>query len=241
MQIIKLSTNNLVKSFKGRRVVDGVGLEVKPGEVVGLLGPNGAGKTTIFYMVVGLIGPESGEVFLGDEDITHLPMYKRARKGISYLPQEPSVFRKLTVRENIKAVLEFLELSKDEEEAQLAGLLEEFSITHIKDSKAYALSGGERRRVEIARSLVNSPLFILLDEPFAGIDPIAVADIQDIIIKLKNKGIGVLLTDHNWREMLGICDRAYIIYGGKIIEEGTPDMIIESKKAREAYLGEVVR
>lgn len=241
MQIIKLSTNNLVKSFKGRRVVDGVGLEVKPGEVVGLLGPNGAGKTTIFYMVVGLIGPESGEVFLGEEDITHLPMYKRARKGISYLPQEPSVFRKLTVRENIKAVLEFLELSKDEEEAQLAGLLEEFGITHLKDSKAYALSGGERRRVEIARSLVNSPLFILLDEPFAGIDPIAVADIQNIIIKLKNKGIGVLLTDHNWREMLGICDRAYIIGGGKIIEEGTPDMIIASKKAREAYLGEVVR
>lgn len=241
MQVIKLSTNNLIKSFKGRRVVDGVGMEVRPGEVVGLLGPNGAGKTTIFYMVVGLIGPESGEVFLGEEDITHLPMYKRARKGISYLPQEPSVFRKLTVGENIKAVLEFLELSEDEEEARLAGLLEELGITHLKDSKAYALSGGERRRVEIARSLVNSPLFILLDEPFAGIDPIAVADIQDIIIKLKNKGIGVLLTDHNWRETLGICDRAYIIDGGKIIEEGTPDTIMESKKARESYLGERVR
>lgn len=238
MQVIKLSTRNLIKSFKGKRVVDGVGMEVRPGEVVGLLGPNGAGKTTIFYMVVGLIGPESGEVFLGEEDITHLPMYKRARKGISYLPQEPSVFRKLTVGENIKAVLEFLELSEDEEEARLSGLLEELGITHLKDSKAYALSGGERRRVEIARSLVNSPLFILLDEPFAGIDPIAVADIQDIIIKLKNKGIGVLLTDHNWRETLGICDRAYIIDGGKIIEEGTPDTIMESKKVREAYLGE---
>lgn len=241
MQIIRLSSKGLVKSFKGRRVVDGIGLEVRQGEVVGLLGPNGAGKTTIFYMVVGLISPESGEVFLGDEDITHLPMYKRARKGISYLPQEPSVFRKLTVRENIKAVLEFLELPKDEEDARIEGLLEDLGITHLENSKAYALSGGERRRVEIARSLVNSPSFILLDEPFAGIDPIAVADIQDIITKLKSKGIGVLLTDHSWRETLGICDRAYIIDGGKIIEEGTPGAIMESKKAREAYLGERAR
>jgi len=241
MQIIRLSSKGLVKSFKGRRVVDGVGLEVRQGEVVGLLGPNGAGKTTIFYMVVGLISPESGEVLLGDEDITHLPMYKRARKGISYLPQEPSVFRKLTVRENIKAVLEFLELPKDEEDARIEGLLEDLGITHLENSKAYALSGGERRRVEIARSLVNSPSFILLDEPFAGIDPIAVADIQDIITKLKSKGIGVLLTDHSWRETLGICDRAYIIDGGKIIEEGTPGAIMESKKAREAYLGERAR
>ncbi|MBI3755140.1 MAG: LPS export ABC transporter ATP-binding protein [Deltaproteobacteria bacterium] len=240
MQIVRLSTKSLVKSFKGRRVVDGVGLEVRQGEVVGLLGPNGAGKTTIFYMVVGLIGPESGEVFLGDEDITELPMYKRARKGISYLPQEPSVFRKLTVRENIKAVLEFLELPADEEDIRLKGLLEDLGITHLENSKAYALSGGERRRVEIARSLVNSPSFILLDEPFAGIDPIAVADIQDIITRLKGKGIGVLLTDHNWRETLGICDRAYIIDGGKIIEQGTPGAIMESKKAREAYLGERV-
>ncbi len=241
MQIIRLSSKGLVKSFKGRRVVDGIGLEVRQGEVVGLLGPNGAGKTTIFYIVVGLISPESGEVLLGDEDITHLPMYKRARKGISYLPQEPSVFRKLTVRENIKAVLEFLELPKDEEDARLEGLLEDLGITHLENSKAYALSGGERRRVEIARSLVNSPSFILLDEPFAGIDPIAVADIQDIITKLKSKGIGVLLTDHSWRETLGICDRAYIIDGGKIIEEGTPGAIMESKKAREAYLGERAR
>lgn len=237
----RLRTQGLVKSFKGRRVVDGVGLEVRQGEVVGLLGPNGAGKTTIFYMVVGLVSPESGEVFLGDEDITHLPMYKRARKGISYLPQEPSVFRKLTVRENIKAVLEFLDLPADEEDIRLKGLLEDLGITHLENSKAYTLSGGERRRVEIARSLVNSPSFILLDEPFAGIDPIAVADIQDIITKLKGKGIGVLLTDHNWRETLGICDRAYIIDGGKIIEQGTPGAIMESKKAREAYLGERAR
>ncbi|MBI3753799.1 MAG: LPS export ABC transporter ATP-binding protein [Deltaproteobacteria bacterium] len=238
MQTVKLSTDGLVKSFKGRKAVCGVSLEVRQGEVVGLLGPNGAGKTTIFYMMVGLIGPESGRVCLGDEDITQLPMYKRARKGISYLPQEPSVFRKLTVKENIKAIIEFLELPKEEEEKKLKGLLAELGIAHLENSKAYSLSGGERRRVEIARSLVNAPSFILLDEPFAGIDPIAVADIQDIIITLKGKGIGVLLTDHNWRETLGICDRAYIIDGGKIIEQGTPGAIMESKKAREAYLGE---
>ena len=235
---MQLSTTNLVKSFRGRKVVAGVNLAVNRGEIVGLLGPNGAGKTTIFYMVVGLIGPEDGRISLGDEDITQLPMYKRARKGISYLPQEASVFRKLTVGENIRAVLEFLDLPKDEEDKRQKGLLHELGIAHLENSKAYSLSGGERRRVEIARSLVNSPSFILLDEPFAGIDPIAVADIQDIIVKLKSKGIGVLLTDHNWRETLGICDRAYIIDEGKIIEEGTPDEIMESKKAREVYLGE---
>src|SRR3990170_6183953 len=235
---MQLSTTNLVKSFRGRKVIAGVNLAVNQGEVVGLLGPNGAGKTTIFYMVVGLIGPEEGSISLGDEDITELPMYKRARKGISYLPQEPSVFRKLTVKENIKAVIEFLELSKEEAEKKSKSLLDELGITHLEKSKAYSLSGGERRRVEIARALVNSPYFMLLDEPFAGIDPIAVADIQDIIVKLKSKGIGVLLTDHNWRETLGICDRAYIIDEGKIIEEGTPDEIMESKKAREVYLGE---
>ncbi|MBI5327314.1 MAG: LPS export ABC transporter ATP-binding protein [Deltaproteobacteria bacterium] len=238
MQIIKLKTEGIVKSFKGRGVVGGVSLEVGRGEVVGLLGPNGAGKTTIFYMVVGLIWPEEGKICLGDEDITNLPMYKRARKGISYLPQEPSVFRKLTVKKNIMAVIEFLELPKEEGEQRLKELLDELGIAHLGNSKAYTLSGGERRRVEIARSLVNSPSFILLDEPFAGIDPIAVADIQDIIIKLKSKGIGILLTDHNWRETLGICDRAYIIDQGKIIEQGTPQEIMESKKAREAYLGE---
>ncbi len=238
MQTVRLSTRHLIKSFKGRNVVDGVSLEVRQGEAVGLLGPNGAGKTTTFYMVVGLIGPESGKVYFGDEDITHLPMYKRAQKGISYLPQEPSIFRRRTVRENIKAVIEFLDLGKEEEDIRLNGLLDELGIAHIAKSKAYSLSGGERRRVEIARSLVNSPCFILLDEPFAGIDPIAVADIQDIIIKLKNKGIGILLTDHNWRETLGICDRAYIIDRGRIIEEGLPAEIMGSKKAREAYLGE---
>src|SRR3990170_4129041 len=221
-----------------KSVVAGVNLAVNRGEIVGLLGPNGAGKTTIFYMVVGLIGPEDGRISLGEEDITQLPMYKRARKGISYLPQEASVFRKLTVGENIRAVLEFLDLPKDEEDKRQKGLLHELGIAHLENSKAYSLSGGERRRVEIARSLVNSPSFILLDEPFAGIDPIAVADIQDIIVKLKSKGIGVLLTDHNWRETLGICDRAYIIDEGEIIEEGTPDEIMESKKAREVYLGE---
>lgn len=238
MQMMQLKTSNLVKSFKGRKVVDGVSLEVRQGEVVGLLGPNGAGKTTIFYMVVGLIGPEQGKVLLGDVDITQLPMYKRARKGISYLPQEPSVFRKLTVKENIKAVIEFLELSKEEAEKKSKSLLDELGITHLEKSMAYSLSGGERRRVEIARALVNSPYFMLLDEPFAGIDPIAVADIQDIIIKLKKKGIGILLTDHNWRETLGICDRAYIIDCGKILEVGAPAEILRSKKAKEAYLGE---
>lgn len=241
MQVIQLSTNNLVKSFKNRKVVDGVSLTIGQGEVVGLLGPNGAGKTTIFYMVLGLVSPEYGKICLGDRDITQLPMYKRAQIGISYLPQEPSVFRKLTVEDNIKAILEFLELPKEEEEARLKSLLEELGITHLRNSKAFSLSGGERRRVEIARSLVNSPSFILLDEPFAGIDPIAVADIQDIILKLKSKGIGVLLTDHNWRETLGICDRAYIIDAGRIIETGTPAEIMESKKAREAYLGERAR
>jgi lipopolysaccharide export system ATP-binding protein len=235
---MKLTASDLVKSFKGRRVVDRVSFTVGRGEVVGLLGPNGAGKTTVFYMMVGLIGPEEGAVYLGDEDITQLPMYKRAGKGLSYLPQEPSIFRKLTVKQNIKAVIEFLEPDKNNGEKRLKSLLEELGITHIQDSKAYALSGGERRRVEIARSLVISPLFMMLDEPFAGIDPIAVADIQDIIIKLKNKGIGILLTDHNWRETLGICDRAYIIDNGRIIETGTPDEIIRSKKVKEAYLGE---
>ena len=238
---MQLSTSDLVKSFKGRKVVAGVGLTVGQGEVVGLLGPNGAGKTTIFYMVVGLIGPEEGKVCLGNEDITNLPMHKRARKGISYLPQEPSVFRKLTVKENIMAVIEFLELSKEEEEQKLKGLLDELGISHLESSKAYALSGGERRRVEIARCLVNSPSFILLDEPFAGIDPIAVADIQGIIMKLKSTGIGILLTDHNWRETLGICDRAYILSDGKIIEAGSPEEIANSDRARKVYLGEKFR
>lgn len=238
---MRFAAQNLVKSFKGRRVVDGVGLEVEPGEVVGLLGPNGAGKTTIFYIMVGLIGPDSGRVILGEEDVTQLPMYLRARRGIAYLPQEPSVFRKLTVEENIRAIVEFLPISKEGKEARFKRLLDELGITSLAKEKAYTLSGGERRRVEIARALVNSPTFILLDEPFAGIDPIAVADVQDIVMGLKSKGIGVLLTDHNVREALGICDRAYIINEGKVLEAGDPVEIAESRLAREVYLGERFR
>lgn len=238
---MRFVAQNLVKSFNGRRVVDGVGLEVEPGEVVGLLGPNGAGKTTIFYIMVGLIGPDSGRVILGEEDVTQLPMYLRARRGIAYLPQEPSVFRKLTVEENIRAIVEFLPISKEGKGAKVKGLLDELGITSLAKEKAYTLSGGERRRVEIARALVNSPTFILLDEPFAGIDPIAVADVQDIVMGFKSKGIGVLLTDHNVREALGICDRAYIINEGRVLEAGYPVEIAESRLAREVYLGERFR
>src|SRR3972149_5617956 len=203
---MQLSTANLVKSFRGRKVVAGVNLAVNRGEIVGLLGPNGAGKTTIFYMVVGLIGPEDGRISLGEEDITQLPMYKRARKGISYLPQEASVFRKLTVGGNIRAVLEFLDLPKDEEDKRQKGLLHELGIAHLEKSKEYSRAGGKRRGVEIAGSLVISPSFILLDEPFAGIDPIAVFDIQRIINHLKSKQIGILITDHNVRETLKVTD-----------------------------------
>jgi lipopolysaccharide export system ATP-binding protein len=229
---------DLTKSFRKRRVVDGVELRVRAGEVVGLLGPNGAGKTTIFYMVIGLIRPERGKICLNGEDITDLPMYVRARKGIGYLPQESSVFRKLTVEENIMAILESLPLSGSEREERLVCLLNELGLEVIRDRKAYSLSGGERRRVEITRALVTSPTFILLDEPFAGIDPIAVTDIQKIIFQLKNKGIGVIITDHNVRETLGICDRAYILNEGRILESGFPEKIAKSKKAREIYLGD---
>lgn len=233
-----LRTEGLKKSYGGRTVVNGVGLELKSGEVVGLLGPNGAGKTTTFYMVVGLCRPDSGRVHLDDQDITQLPMYRRARAGISYLPQEPSVFRKLTVAENLLAILETLDLSPGQRNSRLAELLEELRITHIARSKGYALSGGERRRVEIARALVIEPAFILLDEPFAGIDPIAVMDIQGIIAHLKQRGIGVLISDHNVRETLGVCGRAYIVNQGEILEHGTPEEIAVSKKAREIYLGD---
>ncbi|HBO84483.1 MAG: LPS export ABC transporter ATP-binding protein [Deltaproteobacteria bacterium GWC2_42_11] len=236
-----LSAFNLVKSFKKRKVVDDVSLTVLPGQIVGLLGPNGAGKTTIFYMIVGLMPPDSGAVSIGKDDVTDLPMYMRARRGISYLPQEASVFRKLTVEQNVRSVLEFLNLSKDEEDYRLNKLLKDFGINHLADTKAYALSGGERRRVEIARALVNSPVFMLLDEPFAGIDPIAVKDIQDMITELKSNGIGILLTDHNVRETLGICDKVYIINGGKILESGCPSDIMESRQVREIYLGEGFR
>jgi len=232
------SAVDLTKSFRKKRVVDGVGLTVKAGEVVGLLGPNGAGKTTVFYMVIGLIRPEKGRAFLNEEDITDLPMYLRARKGIGYLPQESSVFRKLTVEENIMAILESLALSRSEREERLESLLNELGLGVIRDRRAYSLSGGERRRVEITRALVTSPMFILLDEPFAGIDPIAVNDIQNIIIQLKYKGIGVIITDHNVRETLGICDRAYILNEGRILESGSPEKIAKSTKARRIYLGD---
>ncbi|MBI5886391.1 MAG: LPS export ABC transporter ATP-binding protein [Deltaproteobacteria bacterium] len=234
----KLAVAGLVKAFKKRTVVDGVSLHVEPGEIVGLLGANGAGKTTTFYMTVGLIQPDAGAVTLGAADITRMPMYERARLGISYLPQEPSVFRKLTVEENVMAIIEYLDIPQDEQAGRLASLLDELGVAHIAKSKAYALSGGERRRVEIARALVNSPVFLLLDEPFSGIDPIAVADIQEIMLGLKDKGIGILVTDHNVGATLGICDRAYIIDSGKLLKTGTPAEIIESKRVREVYLGE---
>ncbi|WKZ33893.1 MAG: LPS export ABC transporter ATP-binding protein [Thermodesulfobacteriota bacterium] len=237
----KLAVRGLVKSFKKRRVVDGVSLEIGPGEIVGLLGPNGAGKTTTFYMIVGLVSPDEGSVSLGEREITGLPMYERARLGISYLPQEPSVFRKLTVEENVRAVLEYMDIPRPEQEARLKDLLEELGVLHIAKSKAYALSGGERRRVEIARALVNSPAFLLLDEPFSGIDPIAVGDIQDIMLELKKKGIGILVTDHNVGATLGICDRAYIVGSGKLLKTGTPTEILDSRRVREVYLGDRFR
>ncbi len=228
----------LTKSFRRKRVVDHVSLEIDGGEVVGLLGPNGAGKTTIFYMIVGLLRPDAGTLFLNGEEITNLPMYLRARKGIGYLPQEPSVFRKLTVEENLIAILETLPLSKEEKQDRLEALLSELALTPLRKQKAYSLSGGERRRVEITRALVLSPSFILLDEPFAGIDPIAVLDIQTIIRQLKTKNIGIIITDHNVRETLGVCDRAYIINEGILLEAGTPEEIAQSPRARKIYLGD---
>jgi len=233
-----LRTENLVKAFRSRKVVNRVSLEVKQGEIVGLLGPNGAGKTTTFYMVVGLTCPDNGNVFLNDEDVTNFPMYKRAKKGMSYLPQEPSVFRKLTVEENIIAVLESQKLSTFDRKKKARSLLRELNILHIKDSMAYSLSGGERRRVEISRALATSPVFILLDEPFAGIDPIAVSDIQSIISQLKKRGIGVLITDHNVRETLSITDRAYIINEGEIISSGSPHQVAQDEKVKQIYLGD---
>ncbi len=219
-------------------MVDGVTLEAWGGEVVGLLGPNGAGKTTIFYMIVGLYRPNEGKIFLNGEELTELPMYVRARKGIGYLPQEPSVFRKLTVEENLMAILETLSLSKEDRKGRLEKLLNELGLSGLRRQKAFSLSGGERRRVEITRALVLSPMFILLDEPFAGIDPIAVADIQGIIRQLKSMGIGIIITDHNVRETLGVCDRAYIINEGRLLESGRPEEIAQSPKAKKIYLGE---
>jgi lipopolysaccharide export system ATP-binding protein len=233
-----LRTQNLVKSFRSRKVVNRVSIEVKQGEIVGLLGPNGAGKTTTFYMVVGLTRPDEGEVLLNDEDVTNFPMHKRAKKGVSYLPQEPSVFRKLTVEENILAVLETQKISAFDRKKKARSLLREMNILHIKDSMAYTLSGGERRRVEISRALATSPVFILLDEPFAGIDPIAVSDIQSIISQLKKRGIGVLITDHSVRETLSITDRAYIINAGEIISSGSPQRVAQDEKVKQIYLGD---
>ena len=234
----RLSMEGLVKTYGNKRVVDRVDLNVCSGEIVGLLGPNGAGKTTTFYMTVGLIQPNEGRVLLNDKDITRTPMYKRARNGICYLPQEASIFRKLTVEENVLAILQTLKLPKDEEQKRLARLLGELGTTHLAKNKAYSLSGGERRRVEITRALVTSPHFILLDEPFAGIDPLAVIDIQNIIRQLRDKGIGILISDHNVRETLGVCDRAYILNEGVVLEEGPPEKIAASETARKIYLGE---
>jgi len=233
-----LKIRNLAKSYRSRKVVNKVTLEIKQGEIVGLLGPNGAGKTTTFYMVVGLTRPDDGQVFLNDADITNFPMHQRAKKGLSYLPQEPSVFRKLTVEENLLAVLESQKLSTFDRKKKARSLLRELNILHIKDSMAYSLSGGERRRVEISRALATSPIFVLLDEPFAGIDPIAVADIQSIVSQLKNRGIGVLITDHNVRETLSITDRAYIINEGEIISSGSPHQIVQDEKVKQIYLGD---
>lgn len=235
MQVLKAT--DLVKTYKKRKVVDKISILVERGEVVGLLGPNGAGKTTTFYMVIGLIRPESGEVFFDNKRITYLPMFQRARLGIGYLSQEPSVFRKLTVEENIMAILEITDLSDRERKKRVESLLDELDILNIKHTMAYSLSGGERRRVEITRALATSPHFMLLDEPFAGIDPIAVADIQEIISRLKRKGIGILITDHNVRETLRITDRAYIINEGKIVDKGKPEEIAVSEKAKQIYLG----
>jgi lipopolysaccharide export system ATP-binding protein len=236
-----LSARNLRKRYKSRTVVHDVSFEVASGEVMGLLGPNGAGKTTCFYMVVGLIAADGGEVSLDGHELTHLPIHRRARLGLSYLPQEASVFRKLTVAENILAVLELQGLGKDEQGSRLEALLDELHIGHIRDTNAAALSGGERRRVEIARALATEPRFILLDEPFAGVDPIAVLDIQKIIRFLKGRGIGVLITDHNVRETLGICDRACIINAGNVLAAGRPDDIIYNEDVRKVYLGENFR
>lgn len=236
-----LSAKGLQKSYKGRPVVQGVDLCVKSGQVVGLLGPNGAGKTTSFYMMVGLVKPEAGAVYLDEQEVTKWPMYQRAAAGVAYLPQESSVFRKLTVEQNLLAILEYHVSDAKQRQRRLTELLDDFRLGHVATSPGYALSGGERRRTEIARALVIDPLFILLDEPFAGIDPLAVIDIQNIIIELKEREIGVLISDHNVRETLGVCDRAYILNSGEILEQGTPDHIIQSTVAREIYLGEDFR
>ena len=234
---LTIHTKELVKSYKGRTVVQHVSIDVQQGEIVGLLGPNGAGKTTTFYMVVGLIKPDEGSVFLNDQDITKLPMYKRAQMGIGYLPQEASVFRQLSVEDNILAVLEMTRLTKQERNHKLDSLLDEFNLHHVRKNNGDSLSGGERRRTEIARALAVDPKFILLDEPFAGVDPIAVEDIQGVVAKLKYKNIGILITDHNVNETLSICDRAYLLIEGKIFKHGTAEELAEDEQVRRLYLG----
>jgi lipopolysaccharide export system ATP-binding protein len=235
----QIKADHLVKAYKGRNVVDGMSISVEEGEIIGLLGPNGAGKTTTFYMIVGLIRPKSGRVFLNDQDITTLPMYKRARLGIGYLPQEPSIFKKLTVEENIRLLLEVVEpISPDQFESKINELIMDLGLNHVRYSKGFQLSGGEKRRVEIARALSLNPSFILLDEPFAGVDPIAVTEIQQIIRQLSEQGIGIIITDHNVRETLSITDRSYIIHKGSILLSGTPEAIATSEVAKKYYLGE---
>lgn len=235
---MELKAENINKTYKGRQVVKGVSLEVKKGEIVGLLGPNGAGKTTSFYMIVGLIKPDIGNVFLNSQNITKTPMYKRAKMGIGYLPQEVSVFRKLSVEDNITAILEMTSLSKQEQKIKLEALIEEFGLGHVRKTLGIKLSGGEKRRTEIARCLANEPDFILLDEPFAGVDPIAVEDIQRIVLKLREKNIGILITDHNVQETLSIVDRAYLLFEGAILKSGTAEILSEDQQVRKVYLGQ---
>jgi len=235
---MRLWTKNLVKKYKKRTVVNQVSVEVNQGEIIGLLGPNGAGKTTTFYMITGLIKPFEGQVFLDDMEITHMPMYKRAQLGVGYLAQEASVFRHLSVEDNLKAVMEFTSMTKAEQRAKLESLLDEFGLQHIRKSKGIQLSGGERRRVEIARALAVNPKFILLDEPFAGVDPIAVEDIQTIVSKLKDKDIGILITDHNVHETLSITDRAYLLFEGAVLKYGTAEELANDKHVRKVYLGQ---
>ena len=236
-QPVLIQTRGLVKQYGGRRVVNGVDIHVRPGEVVGLLGKNGAGKTTTFYMIVGLVTPTEGHVFMAEEDVTHMPMYRRARRGIGYLPQEESIFRKLNVEENLLAILETLPMTEDERDARCDELLKDFGLEHVRENIAITLSGGEKRRLSIARALVTSPQLLMLDEPFAGVDPMAVHDIQDIILQLKKKGMGVLLTDHSVHATLSVVDRAYIIDEGRVLVEGTSEFVLNDPIAREIYLG----
>lgn len=232
-----IRTENLVKAYKGRKVVRDVDINVKAGEIVGLLGPNGAGKTTSFYMIVGLVRPTSGKVFFNGKNVTKTPMYKRARMGMGYLSQEPSIFRKLTVQENVLSILETLPISGKERKQRLEGLLEDLKISHLAKQKAYTLSGGERRRLEITRALVTNPSIILLDEPFSGVDPLAVSDVQDIVRNLRDKGLGVLITDHNVRETLAVVDRAYLLCEGQVLSEGNSEFLVNDEVSREFYLG----